>query len=132
MFTLLIAAILLAMGIPAFNDVILGSKASAVVTTCSRACSSRAARAIKRNVPVTLCPSTDGAACDDSGDWEVGWIVLDPATAEVLQKQEAAPEHFKVIQTAVRRTCRSSRSAWARRRQCSPCAELTGGKQARC
>jgi type IV fimbrial biogenesis protein FimT len=32
--------------------------------------------AIKRNTPVTLCVSTDGATCAGAGDWEQGWIVL--------------------------------------------------------
>ena len=99
MITIVVAGVLLAFGIPAFNDAVLGSKVSAVANDLYASIQLARSEAIKRNVPITLCPSTDAAACDDSGDWEVGWIVLNPATSEVLQVQEAAPEHFKVVQS---------------------------------
>ena len=46
--------------------------------------------AIKRNSPMTLCVSTDGATCTGGGDWEEGWIVFDdnhPADIVVKQQQ---------------------------------------------
>ncbi|HEX4944350.1 MAG TPA: GspH/FimT family protein, partial [Usitatibacteraceae bacterium] len=50
--------------------------------------------AIKRNTVVTLCASTDGAACAD--DWGNGWIVL--SGASVLQREQALPSGWRVTE----------------------------------
>lgn len=33
--------------------------------------------AIKRNINVTMCPSTNGSSCAAAGNWNRGWIILD-------------------------------------------------------
>lgn len=56
--------------------------------------------AIKRNGPVALCTSADGASCTGAGGWEQGWIVFhDPngngtreAGERVLQWLQALPD----------------------------------------
>ena len=106
MFVLAIAGILLALGVPAFNDVILGAKASTIANDLLASVQLARSEAIKRNVPITLCSSTDGATCATSTDWETGWVVvvLDPVTAaviQVIQVEQAAPEHFKVHQAGI-------------------------------
>lgn len=37
------------------------------------------AEAVRRNSRVVLCKSVDGAACEDAGGWEQGWIVFQDA-----------------------------------------------------
>ena len=47
--------------------------------------------AIKRNTPVTLCVSTDGATCAGTGDWEQGWIVRAPDGTVIKNNQSITP-----------------------------------------
>jgi type IV fimbrial biogenesis protein FimT len=46
--------------------------------------------AIKRNEIMTLCVSTDGTSCTGGGEWEQGWIVMDPSNT-VIKRQQALP-----------------------------------------
>jgi type IV fimbrial biogenesis protein FimT len=60
--------------------------------------------AIKRNAPVVMCKSADGAACSADGGWEQGWIVFhDPsgngsreADEPVVQRVEGLPPGFRL------------------------------------
>ena len=49
--------------------------------------------AIKRNVPVTLCVSTDGATCAGAGSWAQGWIIRAP-DGTVIKRQQAIAGGF--------------------------------------
>lgn len=55
--------------------------------------------AIKRNTPVTLCVSTDGATCAGAGDWEQGWIVL-AADGSVIKTNQAITPGFRMTSDA--------------------------------
>jgi type IV fimbrial biogenesis protein FimT len=52
-------------------DVELRNRVDALVNAMAFA----RAEALKRNVRVNLCHSTDGARCEPSGGWETGWLV---------------------------------------------------------
>jgi len=99
MIAIIILAILLAIGVPAFRDASLGSKLSSVATDLVASVQLARSEAIKRNRTMTLCSSTDGASCADSGDWETGWVILDPDD-NVVQTHGAAPLTIEVSQTA--------------------------------
>lgn len=32
--------------------------------------------AMRREAPVTVCPSTDGRNCQPNGDWSTGWVIF--------------------------------------------------------
>ncbi|MGM0632832.1 MAG: GspH/FimT family pseudopilin [Pseudomonadota bacterium] len=74
MLVVTIASILLAVGAPAFRDIIertvVDNRARSVVTAINFARS----EAIRRNSPVVLCGSSDGDDCD--ADWSTGWLVF--------------------------------------------------------
>ncbi|MDG4559694.1 MAG: Tfp pilus assembly protein FimT/FimU [Candidatus Competibacter sp.] len=76
MVTVAVAAILLFVGVPTFQETInnnrLTSNANALVAALNLARS----EAIKRNTRVTLCKSADGASCTAGGDYAQGWIVF--------------------------------------------------------
>lgn len=55
--------------------------------------------AIKRNTPVTLCVSTDGATCAGAGDWEQGWIVL-ATDGTVIKNQQAITTGYRMTGSA--------------------------------
>ncbi len=112
MIVLVIAAILLVIGIPSFRDASVGSRLRDIANDLNASVQVARSEAIKRNVPVTLCRSTDGATCDDADDWGQGWIVLEGA--EIIQYQQPVATGYKVERTSspMATSC-SSRSAWA-------------------
>lgn len=76
-FTMAIVAGLLGWGLPAFRDVQRNAARTAEVNHLVHAVHLARSEAIKRNGVVSLCPSTDGAACAPSGTpWHRGWIVF--------------------------------------------------------
>jgi len=95
--TIFIAAILLAIAVPNFNDAVLGARLSAQANNLLASVQLARSEAIKRNTATTLCQSSDGATCTNSGGWEQGWVVLTGTT--VLQHQQALPTGLKVTQT---------------------------------
>jgi len=110
MVTIAVMAILLAVAIPSFNDVLLGNKLTAHANNLVASTFIARSEAIKRNVAVTLCASSDGANCATSGGWEQGWIVAckttDNASCDsigpgwiVLQRQQAASSGLKISES---------------------------------
>jgi len=86
MFVLTVAAILLSIGIPGFRDFVRNSRMTTAANDLLADYNLARSEAVKRRVPVTLCKSDDGAACDDDPDTAfVGWIVFvddaDPTAA---------------------------------------------------
>lgn len=83
--TLVVLGILITLALPSFNQFRqnnrLASEANEMVASFQFARS----EALKRGVPVQVCSSSDGVACN--GDWEQGWIAMaDPGgTNEVLR-----------------------------------------------
>jgi type IV fimbrial biogenesis protein FimT len=82
--TMLVAGILVAIAVPAFNNFVLNDRdigqANSLVSSLNYARS----ESIKQNIAggVTVCPSVDGAACAGAA-WSQGWIVTN-ATGTVL------------------------------------------------
>ncbi len=79
MVTLAVAAIMLTIAVPSFQEFIgsnrLTSEANGFLTSLNLARS----EAIKGNVRVTLCVSSNGTSCAASGGWELGYKGDDPA-----------------------------------------------------
>ncbi|MGN6389261.1 MAG: GspH/FimT family pseudopilin [Burkholderiaceae bacterium] len=103
MITIAIAAILLGLATPSFQNATLSSKLTGEAN--SLVASMRLARdeAIKRNATVTLCVSTNGTSCT-TGGWQQGWIVLftdtsaSPNTNTVLQQKTASPNGYRITE----------------------------------
>jgi type IV fimbrial biogenesis protein FimT len=78
MVTLAIAGIATAVALPNYRTMVenaaVGTQADVVVDSMAYARS----EAVKRNGRVTMCRSTDGAACTTAagGDWRGGWIIF--------------------------------------------------------
>ncbi len=76
MVTLAIASILLAVGVPSYNDFIKNGRLTAgnneLVTDLNLARS----EAVKRGQRVTVCKSDNQTSCTNSNGWERGWIVF--------------------------------------------------------
>jgi type IV fimbrial biogenesis protein FimT len=77
--TILIAGILVAIGVPAFNSFVLNDRDIGQANSLVGSLNYARSEAVKQNLAggVTVCPSTDGATCGGAA-WSGGWIVLDP------------------------------------------------------
>jgi len=87
MVTIAIAAILLMVAVPSFDDALLNGKltsqSNAVLSTLQLARS----EAIKRNARVTVCKSAQSTTppsgtCTSSGGWNQGWIIFHDADGD--------------------------------------------------
>jgi type IV fimbrial biogenesis protein FimT len=87
MVALAVAGVLAAIAIPAFDSFILSNRLSAYSSAFSASARVARSEAMKRNLPVTLCKSSNGTSCSTSGGWEQGWIVLSGTT--VIKTQQA-------------------------------------------
>ncbi len=76
MITLVIAAILLTVGVPSFNEVIKNSRMATSTNKFVTAANLARSEAIKRGVRVTVCKSNDSATCTNTNNWDQGWIVF--------------------------------------------------------
>jgi len=89
MIVLVIVGILVSVGIPTFSDATLGSRLGSTANNLVSSLYLARSEAIKRNTTVRVCPSTDGTSCASSADWEGGWIVIEPVSNTVLERQGA-------------------------------------------
>lgn len=76
MITLVLAAIILALGVPGFQDIVRNNRAATQSNELVAALSLARSEAVKRGARVSLCPSTDQASCTGGTDWAGGWIVF--------------------------------------------------------
>jgi type IV fimbrial biogenesis protein FimT len=87
-------AILLAVAVPSFNQIMLGSRLTSYANNLVASAQIARSEAIKRNTSLTLCVSANGSSCT-TGTWEQGWIVLTGTT--VLHRQQPLPAGLKVF-----------------------------------
>jgi type IV fimbrial biogenesis protein FimT len=92
--TITIMGILLAVAVPSFNEMMLGSRLASYANNLAASAQIARSEALKRNTTITLCVSSNGSSCS-TGTWEQGWIVLTGST--VLHHQQPLPSGLKVI-----------------------------------
>jgi len=101
MTTLSAAALVLALGVPSFQGIQADMQRTQVSYALMGSFSLARSEAVRRGVPVTVCPSFDGATCSFvSGlDWSSGWIVT---TSERDDPQLLHTSHFQGDSFALR------------------------------
>jgi type IV fimbrial biogenesis protein FimT len=98
MIVMVILAVVLMIAGPGFMEANLNTKLKSYSNQMLSSALLARGEAIKRNVPVRLCASANGIACAGSGDWEQGWVVLDPNDV-VIGSQPALTGGFKMTST---------------------------------
>ena len=98
MVTIAIMVILLTIAVPSFNDATLGSKLGSYANNLIASAYLARSEAMKRNITIKLCASSDGTNCATSGGWAQGWIVK--SGAMVFKHQAALPTGLTIIQTS--------------------------------
>jgi type IV fimbrial biogenesis protein FimT len=95
MVTLVVAAILLIVGVPSFQELIKSNRMTSRVNTFVTGLHYARSEAAKRGSRVTLCKSADLGNCTTSGGWEQGWILFtDEGTAGTLDGNDAIISAF--------------------------------------
>ena len=74
--TLVVAAILVTVAIPNFRTLIQNNRLTTEINEFLTATAIARSEAIKRADRITMCISSDGAACIGTGDWSQGWIIF--------------------------------------------------------
>jgi type IV fimbrial biogenesis protein FimT len=75
--TMTVAAILLAIGVPAFRYVTLANRASSEINALLGDMQFARGEAIKEGLTITICAATNGAPpCLGAPAWQSGWIVF--------------------------------------------------------
>lgn len=72
--TIAIVAILAAIAVPSLKQFYINAKLAGLSNDLLVGLNYARAEGIKRGLPVTLCPSSDGASC--TGGWSSGWIIF--------------------------------------------------------
>jgi type IV fimbrial biogenesis protein FimT len=83
MVTIAVAAILVGIAVPSFQNYIQNTRSRTLASDLSSALSLARAEAVTRAEQVNVCPSDDGAAC--GGTWADGWVVIVNASGELLR-----------------------------------------------
>ena len=76
MVTLSITAILLTLGIPAFQEYSLKQRMNASISSLHSDLLYGRSQAIYRNTQVIACPGSPSGGCTQSTDWTGGWIIF--------------------------------------------------------
>jgi type IV fimbrial biogenesis protein FimT len=77
LFVLLFAAILLTLGVPALQRIVLDSRRTTDVNAFVSSVQLARSESAKRGLAVQLCKTTDGISCADrAGHFDTGWLVF--------------------------------------------------------
>lgn len=95
MVTIVVLAILLAIGIPAFASLIASNRLTSATNELMAALQTARTEALRRNARVTVCPAAPTAnGC--SGAWRDGWIAfVDPSAGNAPSPENAADILFR-------------------------------------
>lgn len=85
MITLALIAILLALAAPSLQEAMMSIRITGHTNDLMADLAVARSEAVKRNVPVVLCSSTDGRTCAATASWNQGWIVYPDVDATGTQ-----------------------------------------------
>lgn len=75
MITLAVLGVLLSIGVPSFQTMLLNNRIAAQANQVITAVNYARSEAVKRGVATRLCATTDGSSCSGSKNWSTGWLV---------------------------------------------------------
>lgn len=76
MVTIAVLAILLSIGIPSYQNMVLNNRIVAQANQVVTALNYARSEAVKRAASATVCSTNGGAACAGSTNWSTGWMVF--------------------------------------------------------
>jgi type IV fimbrial biogenesis protein FimT len=93
---------------PSFNSAFLSNRLAGYANSFVASAQLARSEAIKRDRPVHVCRSSDGASCAAAGSWQQGWIVWSDDNANgaldagepIVQIQQALSADYQLNSTA--------------------------------
>ena len=76
MVVLVVISVLITIGVPSFRTIMADNQATSAANELLYALQVARTEAVKQNVTVSLCPSSNQATCTGNGSWHVGWIIF--------------------------------------------------------
>lgn len=83
MVAIALLAIMATLAAPSLQTLIQNNRAAAISNDLVSSVRLARSEAVSRAQQMTLCPSTDGAACANSTNWATGWLIRNAAGATV-------------------------------------------------
>ncbi len=80
---LAVAGLLAGIGIPAFDNTVLNARQRAAVNAFVVSSHLARSHAVRRNLPVVICPGAGNSPCARPADWNAGWVVFVNSDADV-------------------------------------------------
>lgn len=96
MVVIVIAAILLTIAVPSFDNLIRRNNVESLQTTLSSAVATARTEAASRNRVVTICASSNATDCGN--DWNKGWIVFEDRESPIGARDAAKEPLIDVYQ----------------------------------
>lgn len=94
---IVILGIVLGFAVPSFQTMIMNNRITSQINEATSLISYARSEASKLpDVTITICPSTDGSSCANTGSWEGGWIVMRDADGN--RTLDADDEIIRVFQ----------------------------------
>lgn len=84
-----VIAIVFAIGIPGYRSLAGTSRVTTAINSMAGYLHYARSEAVTRGIPVVLCPSADGRNCDDTIDWQQGYMVF----VDTLRNRIPSPLH---------------------------------------
>jgi type IV fimbrial biogenesis protein FimT len=106
MIVIALAAILSALAAPGMSRMLRSNRVQVEASALTADLRFARAEAIRRGMPVGVCPSSDGKACLSSNTWQAGWIIfnddngngaVDATTDRVLRRRAAINDGDSVM-----------------------------------
>lgn len=77
--TVALIGIIAAIAVPSFRDIVISNSVSFGRDNFFQSLVYARSEAIKNGTAVSICKSTNGTSCDDSLDWDAGWLLFSDA-----------------------------------------------------
>lgn len=92
--TLSICAIVLACGIPSLSSFFADNRMAVRSQQLAQSLAFARSEAIQRNSPIVLCSSESATGCDQTSNWQRGWLVFDDHNGNgIKDNNEAVLRH---------------------------------------
>lgn len=76
MFAITILAILIGLGGPSFANLVRDNRVTGLTNDFVGSVALARSEAMKRGLPVSLCPTADGVQCAGNTNWATGWLMF--------------------------------------------------------
>ena len=119
MVTVAIAAILAAIALPSFSNVIRNSRMATATNNFIAAVNLARSEAVKTNRGAAICASADGTSCGT--DWAAGWMVFSDPNGDGVPQPAELVLRYESVNGIAATSSSATRFRFAARGECRDC-----------